>query len=88
MIAVANHPHPDGLAAAKACAIPGACLFCEEPLPHARWSPKRATMVRHAKLICESKECTAAYLRAWHRDARARNPERYGTRFYREAARR
>jgi hypothetical protein len=24
--------HPDGLAAAKVCAPPGQCVFCEEPL--------------------------------------------------------
>lgn len=62
--------HPDGLAAAKACATPGLCIFCEEP-------------VIEGRVQCGSKECTAAYFRAWHRDARLRHPERYGPAFYR-----
>lgn len=63
--------HPDGLAAAKACATPGICLFCDDPIA----PPKR--------LLCSSPECTAAYYRAWHRDAKAAHPERYDTEFYR-----
>lgn len=68
-----NFPHPDGLARAKACAAPGRCVFCEEPVPEGR-------------VRCSSESCRGAYYRAWHRDARVLHPERYGARFY--AARR
>lgn len=62
--------HPDGLAAAKAAATRGLCLFCDDPV------------ARGKRLLCRSPDCERAYYRAWHRDAAQRNPERYGARFY------
>lgn len=69
-------PHPDGLAAAKAAAIPGCCIFCEEPIRG-----------RADRVTCGGKDCTRAYFRAWHRDAQRRHPERYGGGFYARRAR-
>lgn len=62
--------HVLGLDAAKASAMPGLCIFCDEPV------------LRGRKLLCGSQECSREYLRAWHRDARVRHPERYGPAFY------
>lgn len=64
--------HADGLAAAKRARIAGCCIFCEEPLTGRR------------KTHCGSKDCEAAFYRAWHRDQKVRTPERYGSDFYRE----
>lgn len=51
-------PHPDGLAAAKACRTPGHCIFCEEPLTgDRRW-------------ICPSPDCRSAYQKSYGRDRR------------------
>lgn len=56
--------HPDGLAAAKACAIPGLCLFCESELAALR-VPGRP------RIMCGEHECMLAYWRAWKKDQRA-----------------
>jgi hypothetical protein len=57
--------HPDGLAAAKKCAIPGHCLFCEEPL-----SPPK-TKTGRRRLICDGPDCDRSYNAAWKRDRTA-----------------
>ncbi len=68
----ARFPHPDGLAAAKACATPGICLFCDDPV-------RSFTDGGPHQLTCGDAACKAAYQRAWHRDAQVRHPERYGS---------
>lgn len=53
--------HPDGLLAAMVKAIPGRCIFCEEPLP------KRS---RGPRVVCGAPECRTAYRAAYGRDRR------------------
>jgi hypothetical protein len=60
-------PHPDGLEAAKACALPGRCVFCEEPTSGARYcfagrQPRRGEA---------GYPCFRAFQRAYYRDVRA-----------------
>lgn len=61
-------PHPDGLAAAKAAATPGLCLFCEEPVAGRNYlcvalkaQPRRGE---------PGYECFRAWQRAYYRDHR------------------
>jgi hypothetical protein len=53
--------HPDGLAAARARATKGQCIFCEEPVPPSRGRPR---------FICGTEECRKTYVRAYARDRR------------------
>jgi hypothetical protein len=53
--------HPDGLLAAMVKAIPGCCIFCEEPLPKKRCAPR---------VVCGSPGCQSAYQCAYGRDRR------------------
>ena len=60
--------HPDGLEAAQSCAIPGRCVFCEEPTRGTLYcfggrTPKRGE---------PGYECFRAYQRSYYRDVRAR----------------
>lgn len=55
----------DGLKAARATAIPGTCMFCEEPIPEPRGK----------RIICGSHGCRRAYDRAHRRDRLAGGAE-------------
>lgn len=52
--------HPEGLRAAKAAALKGQCIFCEDALRgRHRW-------------VCGEADCSQTYMRAYRRDRRAR----------------
>ncbi len=64
-----RYAHPDGLAAAKACAIAGRCVFCEEQLVGRSVYCFGATQPRRGE---RGYDCFRAFQRAYYRDVRAR----------------